>query len=592
MHRLLYPFILLAFFLVSACAVTPAANDEKPDAAKLLNNGHEDKTGNDPACTRPEGCDDAHYPVRPFPTQTLYSLLAAEFAGTRGHLGYSLKHYLREARQTHDLGVVARATRIAHYIENPIALAEMSTLWVELEPNNMEARELAVFSLLAGQQTDQAFIHARFLLEQGHGEAIRKLPGSVAQLSEAKRRGLLSAYRELTSAYPDNPDALFGYSLLLWQLSELPQALVEAERLAQLQPDNETVLLLEAQLLNLNQRKSATLDKLEAAYKKHPGSKKITRQYLRLLFANTDLSASGARLLAFSKQHPDNEDLKFGLALIYREAGNIPAANALLKNLAKESSRPNEALLQLGLIAENAAHITQAERYYRAVKGPHLLAATSRLSQLLVKHGDLKAARQHLQNLRAEHADLAISLYQIEAELLMQAHQYQLAHTLLSEGLGHYPNEMDLLYTRSLANEKLRDIMAVESDLRLILEQDANNSAALNALGYSLANHTTRYEEAQALIEKALTFSPGDPATIDSMGWVLYRRGLHAEALTHLRQAINILPDAEISAHLGEVLWMNGERKEARAILAKALKQSPQHPVLLETIERLRVNID
>ncbi|MEH6544611.1 MAG: tetratricopeptide repeat protein [Porticoccaceae bacterium] len=587
MHQLLYPLIIATLLLASACATTPGSGQAAGRGDNGADHGSEAN-----ACAEPEGCGDPHYPVRPFPTQTLYSLLAAELAGTRGQFDYSLRNYRHEAHKTRDVGVIARATRIAHYLEDPIALAEMSNLWVEVDPNNIEARELAVFAHLVQNQIDEAFVHARFLLEQGHGDAVRRLPASASRLPEENRRGLLAAYLELATNHPDSPDALFGYTLLLWQLEELPQALSAAEKLAALEPDNETVLLLEAQLLKLNKRDTQALDKLEAAFKQHPDSEKVSQQYLRQLFSNPDLSISEARLRSFSKRHPDNEDFKFGLALIYREQGNSAAANTLLQTLAATSSRPDEARYQLGLIAESSEQNEQAEGYYRAVKDRHILAATSRLTQLMAKRDDLDGAREYLQNLRNEDPDIAVRLYQIEAELLMRKHSYQPAHTLLSEGLGRYPNDMDLLYTRSLASEKLLNISAVEADLRLVLEQDADNPAALNALGYSLANHTTRYEEAQSLIEKALSFSPDDPATIDSLGWVLYRRGLHTQALAHLRQAANILPDAEISAHLGEVLWVNGEHEEARAILAKALQDSPKHPVLLETIERLKVDFD
>lgn len=585
MRRLLYPLIVASFLLATACTTTPGnGGGHKVDTAARSNTDSTD--------IKSWGRDkEAHYPVRPFPTQTLYSLLAAEIAGTRGQFDYSLQNYLREARQTRDIGVIARATRIAHYLDNFPALTEMSTLWTEVEPENIEARELAVFAHLGQNQIDKAFIHARFLLDRGHGEAIRKLPTSAARLPEQTRQGLLSAYRELVINYPDNPDALFAYTLLLWQTSELPGALIQAEKLAKLEPNNDTVALLEAQLLNLNDREAEALNKLEAALKKHPGSDKIAPQYLRVLFANPDLSASKKRLSKISERNRDNEDLQFGLALIHRETGDIEAANRLLQVLARDSTRVDEALYHLGFIAEKSAQPAQAETYYRQVAGDtHLLAATSRLTRLMAKRDDLEGARQHLQALRFAQTDMAIALYQLEAELLMQEHRYQPAHTVLSEGLGRYPNDMNLLYTRSLASEKLFNIAAVEADLRLILEQDANNSAALNALGYSLTNHTTRYEEAQSLIEKALSFSPNDPATIDSLGWVLYRRGLHTEALAHLRQAASLLPDAEIAAHLGEVLWVNGERDEARAILAEALEDSPSHPVLLETIERLQVD--
>src|SRR5690606_2086952 len=119
------------------------------------------------------------------------------------------------------------------------------------------------------------------------------------------------------------------------------------------------------------------------------------------------------------------------------------------------------------------------------------------------------------------------------------------------------------------------DIAAVEADLRAILAMDPDNASALNALGYSLTNHSDRYEEAQRLIERALELAPNDAAIIDSLGWVLYRRGQHERALAELRRAATLLPDPEVAAHLGEVLWVMGEREQARAVWAEALERFP-----------------
>lgn len=584
MRCLLYPLIAVFCLLAAACASQPENHVDSntrifPDALDA-----EVETGQS---------QNGHYPVRPFPIQTLYSLLAAEIAGTRGQFDYSLQNYLHEARQTRDIGVVARAARIAHYVDNPPALAEMSTLWIELEPSSIEARELAVFALLKLNQADRAFAHAQFLLNQGKGSAIRKLPNSAARLPEPARLNLLTAYRNLIPSHPDNPDVLFAYTLLLWQLSEFTEALKQAEKLASLEPDDETALLLLAQLLHLNSHSERALDQLEIALEKHPDSGRITPHYLRILFTEPEFKTSTERLNRVSQRFPGNEDLQFGLALLHRETGNFGAANQVLLPLTRNPSRKDEAFHHLGLVAEKFGQDKQAEHYYRQVtESPHLLAATSRLIRILVKREQLEDARQYLLKLRSEQTDLIPNLYQMEAELLFQEHLYQTAHAVLSEALHKYPRHIDLLYTRSLVSEKLLDIAAVEADLRLILAQDANHQAALNALGYSLTNHTTRYEEAQSLIEKALSFSPDDPATIDSLGWVLYRRGLHSEALTHLRQAASLLPDAEIAAHLGEVLWVKGEQDEARAIFSEALKKAPNHSVLLETIERLEVDLN
>jgi Flp pilus assembly protein TadD len=127
----------------------------------------------------------------------------------------------------------------------------------------------------------------------------------------------------------------------------------------------------------------------------------------------------------------------------------------------------------------------------------------------------------------------------------------------------------------------------MEKDLRLIIKRDPDNAMALNALGYTLSDRTTRYAEAKALIEQAHRITPEDPAVLDSLGWVNYRMGNLDEAERLLRQALERFPDQEVAAHLGEVLWANGKQREARQIWGKFLKDQPDSPTLRSTIKRL-----
>ena len=120
-----------------------------------------------------------------------------------------------------------------------------------------------------------------------------------------------------------------------------------------------------------------------------------------------------------------------------------------------------------------------------------------------------------------------------------------------------------------------------------MIELDADDARALNALGYIMTNHTTRYREALGYIERALALEPDDPAIIDSMGWVQYRLGNFELARDYLQRAFDGQPDPEVAAHLGEVYWKLGEQARARAIWNDALAEAPDHDVLLETVQRL-----
>ncbi|MNH20437.1 bacteriophage N4 receptor, outer membrane subunit [compost metagenome] len=202
-------------------------------------------------------------------------------------------------------------------------------------------------------------------------------------------------------------------------------------------------------------------------------------------------------------------------------------------------------------------------------------------------NGRSTEASRRLALARDTQPDYVIQLYLIEAEALGNNDKDAQALQVLEQALKQYPDDNNLLYTRAMLAEKRNDLAQMEKDLRSIIAREPENAMALNALGYTLADRTTRYAEAKALIDKAHQINPDDPAVLDSLGWVNYRMGNLDEAERLLRQALERFPDHEVAAHLGEVLWANGKRREARQIWAKAIEAQPDSPILRKTVLRL-----
>jgi Tfp pilus assembly protein PilF len=178
-------------------------------------------------------------------------------------------------------------------------------------------------------------------------------------------------------------------------------------------------------------------------------------------------------------------------------------------------------------------------------------------------------------------------LYLIETEALTNHQQSARAWQTIQQALLLFPDDLNLLYTRAMLAEKRDDLAQLETDLRFILAREPNNAMALNALGYTLADRTTRFDEARQLIEQAHQLNPDDPAVLDSLGWINYRQGRLDEAEAMLRQALERFPDAEVAAHLGEVLWVNGKQREARQVWTQALENTPNSPAIRSTVLRL-----
>ena len=210
-----------------------------------------------------------------------------------------------------------------------------------------------------------------------------------------------------------------------------------------------------------------------------------------------------------------------------------------------------------------------------------------RQTEILFEQGRAAEAGNRLARSREAQPDYAIQLYLIESEALANRQRLDESWQVIVKALEQFPGDTNLLYTRAMLAEKRGDLNGLERDLRDIIAREPDNATALNALGYTLADRTSRYEEAKALIEQAHQLNPEDAATLDSLGWVNYRLGNLDEAERHLRAALARFPDHEVAAHLGEVLWVQGKQREAREVWASALEAKPDSPILRATIKRL-----
>jgi tetratricopeptide (TPR) repeat protein len=172
--------------------------------------------------------------------------------------------------------------------------------------------------------------------------------------------------------------------------------------------------------------------------------------------------------------------------------------------------------------------------------------------------------------------------------MLREGKSYKESFDILDAGLKVHPDNADLLYDRAMAAEKIDRLDLLEADLRKLIVLKPDHAHAYNALGYTLADRTTRYQEAHELIKKALEFSPEDPFIVDSLGWVLFKLGKLDESSATLQRAFDLRPDPEIAAHLGEVMWANGKRSEAAQVWQTALKDHPDNEALNEVVKRLK----
>lgn len=251
-----------------------------------------------------------------------------------------------------------------------------------------------------------------------------------------------------------------------------------------------------------------------------------------------------------------------------------------------------QAYLLLAQITEQRKDYAQAEQWLAKIdNADDMVRAQSRRASILARQGRLDEARKLLKSLPERNPEEARAKLTAEVQLLRDNKQNQAAYDLLAAASARDPKDHELIYDQAMLAEKLGRLDEMERLLRGVMAAKPDYHHAYNALGYSLADRNVRLPEAKKLIQKALEFAPGDPFITDSLGWAEFRMGNKAEAQRLLQGAFKQKPDAEIAAHLGEVLWSLGKREQATAIWKEGLQLNADNETLLETLKRLRVKL-
>jgi tetratricopeptide (TPR) repeat protein len=563
--------LLLAFALLQGCqTLAPDSPDAKAPAAETA---------------PPEQVKPTVYGS--FSQDTVYSLLTAELAGQRNRFDIALDNYVAQAIKTQDAGISERAFRIAEYLGADQAALDTALIWAKNAPESLDAQRAAAIQLARAGRYDDSMNYMEKVL-QGQGDThFDFLALSAAETDQETRDGLQKSFDRLLLKYPDNGQLVFGKALLLQQDGNANAAL---ELLEKHPPEAGEIapVLLQARLLQSLDRGKEALPLLQKTIRKYPDDKRLRLTYARMLVEQDRVEDAKVEFASLLQQYPDDDELRYSLALVSLEAKAWNEAESYLQELIARGSRVDSAHLNLGRLHEERNDPEGALIEYAQVgPGNDYLPAQLRQADILIANGRATEASRRLAAAREAQPDYAIQLYLIEAETLGNNNKDAQALQVLQQAIKLYPDDLNLLYTRAMLAEKRDDLAQMEKDLRSIISREPENAMALNALGYTLADRTTRYAEAKGLIEKAHQINPEDPAVLDSLGWVNYRLGNLDEAERLLRQALERFPDHEVAAHLGEVLWANGKRREARHVWAKALEDQPDSPILRKTLLRL-----
>jgi len=540
----------------------------------------------------------------------LYQIMAAELALQRGDPGAAFATYLSVARQTRDARIARRATEIAVAGRAGPQALEAASLWRELAPTSREARQAYALLLAgSGRLAEAEPLFAANLSESAHPAAEL----SQVQRALARAEDQAAAYamlQRLAAPLLNQPELAADVHLTLatgaHRAGLAREAAEEARAALALRPDDQRTALTVAQLLAQPQGKEDAAGRRQALQlltdflTRQPGAIDVRLAYARLLLADGQRDASATQFEQILTQDRQNLDALYALGVLSlddrppraRSRGYFERYLQILETSASPAHDPEPAYLNMARIAEDERRFEEALQWLARIEdGPQLFVARVRQAVVLAKLERVDEGRQLLAELSPASDEQRWQIAIADGQVLREARRFEESYQVLSRALESAPDETALLYDTAMAAERLDRIDEMEKLLRRMMLLKPDDPHAYNALGYTFADRNVRLPEAFELIDKALELAPDDAHILDSMGWVYFRMGNLAKAREYLERAYQLRPEAEVGAHLGEVLWAQGEHDAARRIWRQVRADEPDNEILSATLARLQVRL-
>lgn len=536
------------------------------------------------ASTPTTGNDSAYVP------DANYHLLMAEIAARRGAYGTAAGEYVSAAEASDEPESSQRATAFAFEYGFDAYALRAARRWVQLDPTSPSARLYLARLLLrrndvqgavaaaeqalqaSGQPTDEDYqLLAAELEQEGNAEAVTRALTRLATRAPALGTLRLAIARAALRSG--------DYDLAL-ESAYAAQADDRVEGVAA-----SASVLIGRILLAMGEGEAAV--EHMARLVETDASPDLAVEYARLL-ATTGRHGEALQILdELAARYGDDPDLRRLQALINLDAGDRLAAWESFGELLREGQFADELLYYLGEVSLQQARPEQAVEFYsRVPDGPYLVPAQAALARITLEREGEGAALARLIEVAGEYPHRAFELNRLRVGLLDRVGRDREALELLDEALGYRPADIELLLARGALLEQMGKLEPALADMAAAVAIAPDDAVALNALGYTLANRTSRHDEAYRLIRRAIERDPGNAAILDSYGWVFYRQDRLPEARSYLALAYSQMFDAEIAAHLGEVMWRQGDHDGARRIWEEARERVPDSVPLRDTMER------
>lgn len=533
-----------------------------------------------------------------------YQLLLGELNVRGGDAGAGYSLVLDAARRTQDPLLFRRAVDIALQGRAGDAALTAARAWADVLPQSLDAQRMQLQILLALNRAAESQGPLERLLTltppEARDDVINAIPQTFSRIND-KSLAVQVVREALRRDMAGGPHAAAAWTTVgrMELTRNLKDAALDAAKRGHAaDPSSRLPVLLALQLLEED------MSAAESVVNSHLNGNPPEALAMRLAYARTLLDlqrTSEARQQLERLTQATDGPVEAWLVLggLQLQSNQLPLAQTTLETyLQRTENAPNEAtqrsrtqaFLLLAQVAEKQKDFPAANRWLDRVEHPsEVLVVHLRRASVLARQGKLDEGRALIRAQPERLASDGRAKVVAEAQLLRDLGQYQGAYEVYTQAVARFPEDNDLAYEQAMMAEKAGRTDEMEHILRQLMTRQPDFHHAYNALGYSLADRNQRLPEAKQLIQKALELAPGDPYIEDSLGWVEFRLGNTAEALRVLQQAYGKRPDAEIAAHLGEVLWVAGQRDRARSIWREGLLLNPENDTLKETLRRFQV---
>lgn len=537
-----------------------------------------------------------------------YQLLLGELNARGGEPGVGYSLMLDAARKTNDPKLFQRAVDIALQARSGESALIAARAWKQAIPASKEANRYVLQILIGlnriGETQEPLKREIAGSDPKDRAAAVLSIPRYFARATDKKLAAATveQALADFLTATPLGVSAWVVIGRMRFDAGDISGALDAARNAQAFDAKSEGPVGLALSMM------SPKTPQAEAIVKKYLEGKalpEVRMEYVRNLLDAQRYAEATAQLQILTSEKPDYAESWLILGALELQDGRPSVAERSLKRyvelaMSKRSSTaraPSErglvqAYLSLAQIAEQRKDFVDADHWLSRIDSPDdMLNAQLRRSAILARQGKLEEARKLIRSLPEKSPADARLKITAEVQLLRDAKKYKAAYDILAEAVSQNASDFDLLYDMAMVADKLGNLDEMERLLRSVMAGKPEYHHAYNALGYSFAERNTRLPEARQLILKALEYAPGDPFISDSLGWVEFRAGNLTESVRILQAAFKAKPDAEIAAHLGEVLWIMGRRDQAMNVWKEGVQIAPQNETLLDTLKRLRVKL-